>query len=358
MSSFSKTFVKSSSAVSKLSGSSQASAKKASAKLELDVEEKLRNLERYRHLGGPELKDEVKSLTNVDTILNTSFSHLVEETLLEELAELDENPDGEFVNPTEVVKAKSRQKRRSIDVALIPLKITVRDLRSNRKAQRLLETVTDIFKHKEFIYGAKHVSLTVGNVVLEWGIENLVVPYWESEQNESSLNSDERDITALSPHNAEATAALELEPRLLPIEDEMKHLFYRTGEKRKVFQRLAEVISQYNRTYYYDVFSRNCQTFVIDALKALGISNKVSIKVEESERMQQLRVRKSGEIPDIFSKHEDLDIFIGEKSQEWLDKLDPESLEYLQLVYSQFHGDNTGCHVTGCRLNMVAHPGV
>ncbi len=357
MSSFS--FVKSSSAVSKLSGLSQSSAKKASVKLELDVEQKLRNLERYRHLGGPELKDKVKSLTNVDKIVNTSFSHLVEETLLEELAELDENPDGEFVNPTEVVKAKSRQKRRSIDVALIPLKITIRDLKSNQTTQRLLETVTDIFKHKEFFtYGAKHVSLTVGDVVLEWGIEHLVVPYRESEQNESSLNSDERDITVLSPHNAEAVAALELEPRLLPIEDEMEHLFYRTGEKRKVFQRLAEVISQYNRTYYYDVLVRNCQTFVIDALKALNIFDEVSIKVEESERMQQLRVRKSGEIPDIFSKHEDLDIFIGEKSQEWLDKLDPESLEYLQLVYSQFHGDNTGCHVTGCRLNMVAHPGV
>ncbi len=76
------------------------------------------------------------------------------------------------------------------------------------------------------------------------------------------------------------------------------------------------------------------------------------------ERMHQLRVKKSGEIPDSFATHEELDIFIWEKSQTWLDELDPESLEYLQLVYSQFHGDNAGCHVTGCRLNMFAHPGV
>ena len=204
-----------------------------------------------------------------------------------ELAELDENPDGELVNTTEVVKAKSWQNCRSIEIAVVPLKITVRDLKSNQKTQRLLETVTDIFKHKElsFNYGAKHVSLTVGDVVLEWGKESLVVPHLEFEQNESSLNSESRDITALSHHNAEAAAALEMEPRLLPIEDEVEHLFYRTSEKREVFKRLAEVISRYNRTYYCDLLFRNCQTFVIDALKAVGISDKVPVKVEESERM-------------------------------------------------------------------------
>ncbi len=47
-----------------------------------------------------------------------------------------------------------------------------------------------------------------------------MVPHLEFEQNESSLNSESRDITALSHHNAEAAAALEMEPRLLPIEDE------------------------------------------------------------------------------------------------------------------------------------------
>ncbi len=70
-----KTYVKSSSSVSKLNSLSQTSVKKASAKLERDVEEKLRNLEQYQHLVGEELKDKVKRLMNVDEIL-FSFSHL------------------------------------------------------------------------------------------------------------------------------------------------------------------------------------------------------------------------------------------------------------------------------------------
>ena len=62
--------------------------------------------------------------------------------------------------------------------------------------------------------------------------------------------------------------------------------------------------------------------------------------------MQHLGLRKSGDIPDSFATHEDLDIFIWERSQKWLDKLDPESLEYLKLVYSQFHGgDNSGEYI-------------
>ena len=351
MNSLSKAFAKSASAAS--SGSLKASAAKKPTSeicLALQVEKKLRKHKKYRNLGGEELQEEIERLTKVDEIL-INFSHLVQEVLIEQVEELNDNPDGELVNSTEVEEAMIRQRCRSVTVARIPLKITVRDLKSSRKAQRLLETFADIFKIGN--YGAKHVSLTVGDVVLEWGKESLVVPYWESEQKERSVKSDARDITAYCPHNAEATATPEVEPWLLPIEDEVEHLFYRTSEKLDVFQKLAEVISQYNTKHHYDVLKRNCQAFVIDALKALGISDKVPIKVEESKRMQHLGLRKSGDIPDSFVTHEDLDIFMSEKSQKWFDELDPESLEYLQLYYSQFHG-NTRCHLTNnCRLFMI-----
>ncbi len=108
---------------------------------------------------------EVVKLTNVDEIL-LKFSHLVEEVLIQQVETLNENQDGELVNSIEVGEAKSRQRKRLINVACIALKIIVRVIKSNRKAQRVLESLADIFKLN---YGAKHVSLTVGNVVLEWG---------------------------------------------------------------------------------------------------------------------------------------------------------------------------------------------
>ncbi|XP_064387008.1 uncharacterized protein LOC135335445 [Halichondria panicea] len=347
MSSFSKAFAKSASAVS---GSSKASAakKQASEMCLAQVEKKLRKHKLYRDLGGQELREEAEKLTYVDKIFE-HFSHLVEEELIQQVETLNDQ-DGELVNSIELREAKTLQEKRLITTSCIPLKIIFRDIKSNQKAQRVLESFADIFK---LDYGAKHVSLTVGDIVLEWGKESLVVPYWASQQKERSVKSDARDITALSPHNAEATT-LDVDSHLLPIEKEVEHLFYRTSDKREVFQRLAKVISQYNTKYHYDVLKRNCQAFVIDALKAVGISDKVPIKVKETERMQYLGLKKSGEIPDSFATHEELDIFIWEKSQTWLDELDPESLEYLQLVYSQFHGDNnSGCHFTDCHLYMI-----
>ena len=89
MSSFSKAFAKS---VSAVSGSSKASAakKQASEKSsEFKVEKKLRKHKLYRDLGGEELRMEVVKLTNVDEIL-LKFSHLVEEVLIQQVEMLNE----------------------------------------------------------------------------------------------------------------------------------------------------------------------------------------------------------------------------------------------------------------------------
>ncbi len=79
----------------------------------------------YQDLGGEELRMEVVKLTNVDEIL-LKFSHLVEEVLIQQVETLNENQDGELVNSIEVGEAKSRQRKRLINVACIALKIIVR----------------------------------------------------------------------------------------------------------------------------------------------------------------------------------------------------------------------------------------
>ncbi len=72
----------------------------------------------------------------------------------------------------------------------------------------------------------------------------------------------------------------------------------------------------------------------------------------ESEALRQLRAKKSENIPDSFGDHNDLDTFVWSKSPRQLSEIDRESLEYLHLTYSYFHGD-TECHVTNCRLFLI-----
>ncbi len=285
-------------------------------------------------------------MTNVDRILE-NFSHLVEELLLNEVEQLNNTSEIEVLNSLEASAAKDRQKSRHIDVARIPLKITVRDLKSNPKTQRIFDSfASNIYK---LDYGAKHISLTVGDVVLEWGKESLVVPHPEFEPKNPSIKSDTRDISTVCSGTAEAEAS---EDSLLPIEKEVDHMLYCSSEKKQIFVRLAEVISLYNVHHYYDTRRRNCQTFVKDALSALGITDKVAVTLEESEDLRQLRTKKSKNIPDSFAKHEDLDIFLWNKSSRCISELDRDSLEFLQLIYLQFHGDKD-CHLPDCRLFMV-----
>ena len=40
-----------------------------------------------------------------------------------------------------------------------------------------------------------------------------------------------------------------------------------TSEKKQLIDALISVIMKHNKNYYYHLFSRNCQHFVIDALK-------------------------------------------------------------------------------------------
>ncbi len=110
------------------------------------------------------------------------------------------------------------------------------------------------------------------------------------------------------------------------------------------------MISKYNKGYYYSSPKRNSQKFVCDVLEALGISAQTP---PISDRMLQLKEKKSDNVPNSFARHEDVDVYINSKSKSWLAHLQTDNFEYLQLVYKQFHGE-TVCPVPNCRLFILS----
>ncbi len=198
-------------------------------------------------------------------------------------------------------------------------------------------------------YGAKHVSLTVGDVLLEWGLESLVIPKIIV----GAPKGDLQDITKYCPHNVAAD-------RKAPHEDaglcnaagENELWFKRTADKKPICEELAKVISMYNTRCYYNSIARNCQKFVSDALKALGFEKKPPSPTKVGARMQELMSKKNPSIPSIFSKHKDLDEFINNQTPKWFDQLDGDSFEYLQHWYMHFHGD-IACHLPNCQAVIL-----
>ncbi len=125
-------------------------------------------------LEGVELLEIVKKLIDVETI-QIHFSHLVEDKLVAEIESVLKDKEDPIHpdNVQEVCEAKEREKRRHVQVANIPLKISISDLDISEPVVPLLCPIGNFLCTD---YGTKHVGLIVGDVLLEWGLESLVIP--------------------------------------------------------------------------------------------------------------------------------------------------------------------------------------
>lgn len=226
------------------------------------------------------------------------------------------------------IQAMSQRKTCYVQIARFSLRIVVHNKKDAPEATNKLISLADFLCTD---YGAARISLFIGDVVLEWGDDSLVIPKSEAIE-EEPMNTD---VTPLLPAVGEVRQTIELSSRETPI-----------------FEELAKVISKYNTKFYYHGVKRNCQTFVKDALKALDVAEAMPVASDISKRIQQLKEKKLGDIPDSFAQHEDLDDYIMTKGQRWLEHLDPDSLDFLKFSYMQFHGD-APCHVLSCRQSML-----
>ena len=309
-------------AVKSVSGSSGSGAAQAVGNVTiqdhalLQVERKLRKLEKYKELDGRELQELVESITSPEMIIN-NFSHLVEHTLV---SNARNHPQESKTKPLEEIKP------RYIQVAKTLLKIVVHNFEANPNSH-LLHSLGDFIRMD---YGTQQVSLVVGDIVLEWGRDNLVIPKSEDLPDDSA------------PVDSYDTPSLTV----------VQQMVERTSTEKPIFEELAELISKYNKKFYYVAAGRNSQTFVKDALIALGITETIPVASETIERMVQLKQKKIREIPDNFAQHEDLDKFIKTKSQYWIKHLDHDSLEFLQLSYEQFHG-SAPCYNPNCQVSIL-----
>ncbi len=260
-------------------------------------------------------------------------------------------------NVQEFCAAKEREESRRVQIAIIPLKISISDL---------LEPVTPLLRPiSDFLctdYGTKHVGLMVGDVFLEWGHEGLVKPVIlkDGENGEKVYPNGEkvypdgevRDVTKDCPHNIAADKKAPHDSlQLKTATEEDAYLRQFIEDKKTIFKELAKVISRYNTRFHYHPTSRNCQGFVRDALKALGIDNKPETP-QPNPQLQELQSKKSKSMPSGFPRHEDLDAYLMNQTLDWFEKLDAGSFEFLKRSYSLFHGD-TACDRPTCKARIL-----
>ena len=296
----------------------------------VQVKEKLRNLPQYKDLAESALEATAVELTDPEQ-LRTFFSHLIEDPVYEAVStSLSDKPSSEDPdNDEEAAKAAERDHIRVDGAKVLPVKLYLRYIKIYDKKPKLSHNFASLMGAD---HGPMHAALKVGDVLLEWNTSCLVVPRYEH---------DCKFVFEADIAHSESLRKIQGMASSIP-DDKSKvveNLFEISAAKSELIDALIAVIVEYNRRRYYNVFSRNCQTFVDAAMKALGIKDGPKLEGKMLEYYNKLKAGKSEKVPNAFPEHIDLDRYVLtqiEKDRQLAD-MPSSDLQYLACVYHQFH---------------------
>lgn len=253
------------------------------------------------------------------------FSHLVLETAGDVVLETAEETETSFNNAWERAMLQKRTLQRLETVTHFPVKLILRDLQ-----HALPLFVSSFAKMLQLEFGPLHAALIIDDVILEWDDSGLILP--------SQVDEEWILQTRLQGTFNRFALAMKSEmrdsARRMDLKKQIEQVFEVTKEKQQAINQLIEVVIHYNTHYEYNVLTRNCQHFVVDAMKALGINKVPQFTGVFQEYFRELKSGKSTDILEKFETHAELDEHVNTIIKPGLTQHD---LEYLLCQYFMFH---------------------
>ena len=311
----------------------------------ITVLEKLKKHPSYKDMREADLQKEAERLSN-QTRLHESFSHLVEECLLNIQTNLEDSQElaVEYSTSQEVAKSKERAHHRHIQASKLDVKIRLSKVNLTGLASALASLAWD---HKKlFEYGALHASICVEDVWLEWGRESLVIPRWD----DGFITKDTKLVAEVS--TSDSSLAATAEKTFSDLEsnpDDTFPVHFKTMvEKSRLIDEVVKVIAIYNTKCYYHILHRNCQNFVRDIKEALDLKSSKFADPAADKFMKELESTR-GKLPQCFIIHADLDKVVLHQD---LDKMDKDNLQFLLWQYELVHIEEE-CQRQDCQYELV-----
>ncbi len=301
----------------------------------LRIKDKLKRIESFKEMDDEALTAEVDNHVNPEAIGYT-FSHLYdpEEVLDDALEEAEAYSDGLQTHEEEQL-AKAAADRRHSHAAHLPVYLYFSKLQRLEEKGVAVRAAGALFGRYGCKYGPLHAALMVGDVILEWNSSSLVVPqrrgafkpvfrvglqqhhnYW--------LDVVTKRRSEMSAHTSDG---------VVHYGEQIGCLIDIHTERKKLVDELIRMVVKYNKFYHYHLFARNCQHFVNDAMKALGITANPTFTGEMREYYERLRKSLSKGTPSEFETHVDLDRYVIEN----LTTLSHEQLQFMYCQYLNFH---------------------
>lgn len=292
--------------------------------------QKVKNHSEFKHL--PEEQQTVRAtqLISHDDIL-CQFSYLLDtgsKLIMDKTRNGYDDDDRGLLQTMEVRAAHQQAKQDMARVCHLPVKLILSQLRHGRPP--FAHTWSSLFG---FEYGPLHAALQVGEVLIEWSRESLVIPKFEpilpGREIQFNVHGEGEWREAVGQFVLEMSMADHSPQRRT--EKKVDALCRSVAEKAQLIANLAEVIVTYNRDYKYDLFNRNCQHFVQDAMAALGIKEAPQPSGKLSEYYKRLKDGKT-KMPE-FKEHESVDKYVTEN----FDQLSQQDMEFLLCQYFRHH---------------------
>ena len=301
----------------------------SSARAEIfQVMAKVRKHPEYKELDdnqAQELADNLISLEYFRNQFSAFNEHHVEGVLDDISSEADSSIGGH-----ETGAAATRAVVRLTEMGNINVKLQLRELKVwnqgvfNRLASRIATE-----------YGPTHAALLIGNkengyIIFEWDGTSLIAPQYYHPESCEGVLFEGNVATQVSTvdrrlHEEVRTAGQELD-----YERQIDLVFDAAVERSKLFDDLFKLVIKYNKYYYYHLFSRNCQHFVVDAMKALNIQNPHTFTGRLKAYYDKIV---KGHATIDFQSHSQLDIHVKTRTSE----ATQQELEYYMCMYLHFH---------------------
>jgi hypothetical protein len=259
------------------------------------------------------------------------FSGMVLDDAYEAVVEGVSEGEMDFTHSREVSRAVGRSESRFNDICDLPLKLVLIPLHRGRKVANVFASLL------EMRFGPMHAALQVGNVVLEWNDSSLVTPHlcaYEDQVMEVNVQPHSKWVEYTAQHRPQMQRAAQT----LDFSEQIELTYKITSQKKVLIDALIQLIIKYNKGYYYNLFDRNCQHFVLDALKVLEVDIPEQLPGGLGEYYKALVKGKTPSVPDEFKTHSDLDRYVTCKvAEKAIDGMPQHDLEFLLALYFRFH---------------------
>lgn len=275
-------------------------------------------------------KDIAKELISKEDIMYY-FSGVIEECAMGVIDEKLSEEDPNMLTSLELSKAQERSEHRFAHLCDLPLKIVLTPLsRGGRIVSRFAQLL-------EMQFGPLHAALQVGNVVLEWNDSSLVMPHFCNFEDQL-LQSDVQGFSHWAEFTSQQYDKVRAAVTTSDYRKQIELVYHVTAEKHRQIEALVDVIIKYNTTYYYNLFDRNCQHFVTDALKALGVEKPTQFTGGLRDYFKALKGGRSPSVLAKFTDHAQLDKYVKEKENSGeIKTMTQNDLEFLLAQCFRFH---------------------